>query len=240
MDIQSDIGYFIEPHEFDAKKLIFNEPYNLDFGNHNKFQLYKPLYKYTENTTAYPRIITEWFDLIEKPVYKVKYSSPVFSIKFNDSLNSLNSFIDVVNKYTHVSGYTVTPDTNNEYHDFLYEDYRSPIRNNTLTLKLKTNRETHNILTEIINYNVSDKYPSVEQFVDVPYSELSRFMYKNRQMRLIVSPETLKINRCAVSDRLIVHLIEIRYKNHQNFESVVDKHIVTSNIKNKEIDYIEI
>lgn len=92
------------------------------------------------------------------------------------------------------------------------------------------------IENEIYNYNVSKKYPTVEEFQSIEIKDLRRFLKKNKDIRLVFHPVSWIIpDKLSYGTFLAVDILEVKYGG-SFIKSVLDADTVQSSNVLKEVN----
>jgi hypothetical protein len=93
-----------------------------------------------------------------------------------------------------------------------------------LKLHFNYNTKTSKIYSEIINYNISNKYPKIEKFNNISQKDIGRFLKKGKEARFILYPVTWIIwdkNIYSYGSQLKILKMEIKFDG-AHIESILD------------------
>ncbi|NIO17193.1 MAG: hypothetical protein GTN70_09375 [Deltaproteobacteria bacterium] len=90
------------------------------------------------------------------------------------------------------------------------------------------NKYTNTIKTEVYNYNKSSKYKRVEHYNSLKLDEISRFLYKGKQVRFLLMPTFWHWGN-RFGTKLYIKLMEVKYKDAT----------IASELKNRQIEMKE-
>lgn len=202
-------------NDYDIKRIVDDDK-NFIFVNST--------YKYTKSKIKRLYIKTPFFNLCNYPLNGYK------NIKCNyDNFDSgFKNIVPLLKKYDEFVDNTVKKHLGNEY-KFVKGIINS--NTNSFNLRLKFNKKYDIICSDIINYNVSKKYPKEERYSQISYENLKRFLKKDKDVRFILNPyfwinKTNKIFGSSVS----IYKMEIKFKD-SNINSRLDKEEVEEEIQ---------
>ena len=253
-----NVQKYVHWDQYDNDKLDTSNKYNSK--NHPSFTMIQPMYKYTDYMTDTLYYKTPFIKLTEDTLSKYAKDMPEY---LNMDLNNMSimstivSFLESYDKtmfgefnrfganYTHIK----TLLNNTGYND--YEGYKTYKVDTGLELKklplyFIKDKQSGNIISEIINYNVAKKYPKTEVFNStnsVTLDDLKRFLKKGKEVRFILKPYSW-INKtgnsqnhaeCMAGSKIKIVTMEVKY-DFANIDSIVDNQEVSYQKSIKEIE----
>jgi hypothetical protein len=217
----------IESNELDKNKINLNE---------SKYQFSSfitPHYQYSDKNNDLFIIQTPFINVIKNKINYYRKSNNIYlSHELFDSniIKLLIEYDSMVHKYIKEK-HNYVPCLNQLIYNKAMPNYEEGYKDVNLLNELGSIRAKlqplHKYYGKIINYNVSIKYPKVEEFdlkqmkPENLFSTLDRILTNNKQMRLLMSPTTWIMNG-QYGSYLNIFMIEVKYKNAK-IQSVLDK-----------------
>lgn len=255
-----NVQKYIQWDQYDNDKLDTSNKYSSN--NHPSFTMIQPMYKYTNYMTDALYYKTPFIKLTHDAISKYEKDKPEYiDIDLNDaSITStiisflgsydksmFSEFYKLGDKYTYIKtllnniGY-------NDYENFKEYKVDTSLEFKKLSLYFIKDKQSGNIISEIINYNVAKKYPKTEVFNatnPATLDDMKRFLKKGKEVRFILKPYSW-INKtgapnhtqqaqCMAGSKLQIVTMEIKY-DFANIDSIVDQEEVVYQKSIKEIE----
>jgi hypothetical protein len=191
-------------NEYDIKRIVDD---NKDFICVNS------TYKYTKSKINRLYIKTSFFNFCNHPFKSGYKPKPQSNIKcdYDNNESGFNKIVHLLKKYDNFVDTIVKKHLGNDY-KFVKGIINT--NNDFYNLQLKSNKTTNTIYSDIINYNVSKKYPKEERYNQISFEDLTRFLKKDKDIRFILNPyfwinKKDKIYGTGVS----IYKMEIKFKD---------------------------
>jgi hypothetical protein len=243
----SNVLKYVQWDQFDASKLGDIKSYVSK--NHPSFTLLQPLYRYTDKVVDTLYYKTPFIKLTENMVSRYQQTMPDY---VNFDLNNLNlsdtmlSFLEnydqkVFNVISEKEYSYVKPLLSNTgYNDLTKCEVNKDLPFKKLPLYFLKDKQSGNITSEIINYNISKKYPKVETFNRtnvIKLDDLVRCLKKNKEVRFILKPYSwYDSNNKVAGSKMQLVTMEIKFDGAK-INSLVDEEEVVEPLNIiKEVD----
>ena len=255
-----NVQKYVNWDQYDNDKLDTITKYSSK--NHPSFTMMQPMYKYTNYMTDTLYYKTPFIRLTQDVISKYTKDIPEFmNIDLNDMsiMSTIISFLESYDKfifkefnksgdkYTHIK--TLLNNTGyNDYENFKEYKVDTSLELKKIPLYFIKDKQSGNIISEIINYNVAKKYPKTEVFNatnPATLDDMKRFLKKGKEVRFILKPYSW-INKTGNSQqaqqaqhmagsKIQIVTMEIKY-DFANIDSIVDQEEVVYQKSIKEIE----
>lgn len=206
---------YIKWNDFDETKVSIDMK-QLKQGE-QKYKFLNAYYEYPSRIFRKLYIETPFFHLTDKynqnKGYNIDNEYKKFRCYYDNPSTGFDKLIPIIKKFSKIASnnmHKVYMDYQDQQINFL-KDYHG-----FYDLKLRyAKNNPEQIISHIINYNVSKKYPRVEEFNKITIKDLERFLYKGKDVRFILSPYIVVTNPklCIYTIGFTIEKMEVKFHN---------------------------